>query len=232
MSDSTLTVPRHIGFILDGNRRWARMHSLPETDGHLAGYSSLKEVLDAVYDHGVQYVSLYVFSTENWKRPSHEVEALMKLALRVATHDVKQLAKKGVRVRFLGRRDGLPESVAKAFDKAEEATRDLANGTIAVCFNYGGQQEIVDAMKQCAEDGLKPEDITEDAIAQRLYAPDIPPVDVVVRTSGEQRLSNFMLWRSAYSEFFFLQKYWPEMTKQDVASIIEEYNRRSRRFGG
>lgn len=233
MSEHTTNdVPRHIGFILDGNRRWARMHSIPESDGHMAGYNALKEVLFGAYDYGVPYVSLYAFSTENWKRPSQEVSGIMKMAVAFATIDLKQLIKRGICVRFLGRRDGLPGKVLSAFEKAEEATRHFTNGTVAVCFNYGGQQEIVDAAKQCIADGLSAEEVTEEAIAERLYAPEIPPLDIIVRTSGEQRLSNFMLWRSAYSEFLFLEKYWPDMTKQDLASIIEEYNRRSRRFGG
>jgi undecaprenyl diphosphate synthase len=230
--DSAMHVPKHIGFILDGNRRWARMHSIPDSDGHMAGYNALKEVLYECCEKGITYVSLYVFSTENWKRPSSEVSAIMRLALTLATIDLKQLIKRNVRVRFIGRRQGLPANVAAAFDKAEAATEHLKQGTVAICFNYGGQQEIADAAKQCVVDGLSPDEITETAIADRLYAPDLPPIDMVVRTSGEQRISNFMLWRTAYSEFLFLDKYWPDMTKEDVTSIIEEYNRRSRRFGG
>jgi undecaprenyl diphosphate synthase len=228
--DGAIPVPQHIGFILDGNRRWARMHSIPEADGHMAGYNALKEVLFGACDQGVRYVSLYAFSTENWKRPTNEVSGIMKMAVVFATVDLKQLIKRGIRVRFLGRWEGLPKNVITAFEKAQEATKLLTKGTIAVCFNYGGQQEIVDAVKRCVADGLTADQIT--AIAQRLYAPEVPPVDLVVRTSGEQRLSNFMLWRTSYSEFLFLEKFWPDMTKDDVTSIIEEYNRRKRRFGG
>ncbi|HJQ08945.1 MAG TPA: polyprenyl diphosphate synthase [Candidatus Saccharimonadales bacterium] len=228
---STPTVPKHVGFILDGNRRWARLHSVPEYDGHLAGYNALKEVLDAAYDQGVPCVSIYAFSNENWKRESKEVGSLMRLAVSAVASDLKRLIERGVRVRFLGRRDRMGDKVLAAIEKAEDATKLLNKATLAVCFNYGGQQEIVDAARKCLADGLASEEITEQAITERLYAPDLPPVDVVVRTSGEQRLSNFMLWRSAYSEFLFLDKYWPDMTKQDVADIIVEYNRRQRRFG-
>lgn len=227
-----ISIPTHIGFILDGNRRWAKAHSLPESDGHLAGYSALKEVLDGCFEQGVQYVSIYAFSAENWKRGKTEVSGLMRLALQAVAQDLKTLIKKNIKVRFLGRREGLTGAVLSAIEKAEAATAHLKGGTLAVCFNYGGQQEIVDAARRCAEDGLAAPDITEDAITQRLYAADVPPVDLVVRTSGEHRLSNFMLWRVAYSEFLFVKKYWPEMTKEDVAAIIEEYGRRSRRFGG
>lgn len=233
MNDSELHhVPTHLGFILDGNRRWAKLHSLPEYDGHLAGYNALREVVKGCAEAGVKFVSIYAFSHENWKRDKKEVAGLMRLALHAIASDTKSLIKNGVRTRFLGRREGISGKLLAAIEKVEAATRSQTRCTLAVCFSYGGQQELVDAMRQCAKDGLPPEAIDEQAVASRLYAPDIPPIDMIVRTSGEQRLSNFMLWRSAYSEFLFLQKYWPDMTKEDVAGIIEEYGRRTRRFGG
>jgi undecaprenyl diphosphate synthase len=231
MNDTTV-IPAHVGFILDGNRRWARSHSIPESDGHLAGYNALKEVLFACFDQKISYVSIYAFSAENWKRDKGEVSGLMRLALQAVAKDLKTLIKKNIRVCFLGRREGLAGTMIAAIEKAEAATRHLNGGTLAVCFSYGGQQEITDAARQCVIDGLSPDEVTEESIAQRLYAPEVPPIDLVVRTSGEQRLSNFMIWRTAYSEFLFLEKYWPDMTKEDVAGIIEEYSRRSRRFGG
>ena len=224
-------VPKHVGYILDGNRRWAKLHSLPEYDGHLAGYTALREVVEGSFEQGVQFVSVYAFSSENWKRDKEEVSNLMKLTVHAITSDLKRFVKSGIRVRVLGHREGLSAKLVSAIDKAEQSTRDLTKGTVLVCFNYGGQQEIADAARKCVEDGLAPEEITEEAIAHRLYAPDVPPIDIIVRTSGEQRLSNFMLWRASYSELLFLQKFWPDMTKQDVADIIEEYNRRQRRFG-
>jgi undecaprenyl diphosphate synthase len=231
MEDVTRLVPAHVGFILDGNRRWAKEHSLPEYDGHLAGYNALREVVEGCGEAGIKYVSLYAFSTENWQRDQDEVSNLMKLTMHAISNDLKRFIKNGVRVRILGHREGLSEKLIAAFEKAEEATKFLKKGTVAVCFNYGGQREIVDAARECVRNGLTPEEITEEVIAQRLYAPDIPPIDMVVRTSGEQRLSNFMLWRASYSELLFLKKYWPDMTKQDVTDIIDEYNRRQRRFG-
>jgi len=224
-------VPKHVGYILDGNRRWARMHSLPEYDGHLAGYNALKEVVEGSIEQGIKYVSIYAFSTENWQRDKTEVSNLMKLSLHAISTDLKRFVKNGIRVRILGHRDGLSQKLLSAIEKAEEATKLLRKGTVLVCFNYGGQREIADAARKCVEDGLKPAEITEEAIAKRLYAPNVPPLDIIVRTSGEKRLSNFMLWRASYSELLFLDKYWPDMTKQDVTDIIEEYSRRQRRFG-
>lgn len=231
MEDQMQIIPNHLGFILDGNRRWARKHSLPEFDGHLAGYNALREVIESCVDHKIPYVSVYAFSTENWKRDKHEVSNLMKLATRAITSDLKRFIQQGIRVRYVGRRDGIGKKLLEAVEKAEEATRLLTSGTVLLCFNYGGHAEIADAARQCVLDGLKPDEITEEAIAKRLYVPDVPPIDMVVRTSGEQRLSNFMLWRSAYSELMFLQKFWPDMTKEDITDIIKEYNRRQRRFG-
>jgi undecaprenyl diphosphate synthase len=188
--------------------------------------------MDGCFERDIKYVTIYAFSNENWKRDKNEVSGLMKLALQAITKDLKRLIDRNVRVRILGRRDGISAKLLAGFEKCEEKTRHLTGGTLAVCFNYGGQQEIVDAARKCIQDGLAPDEIDEEAIASRIYGPDIPPIDMVVRTSGEQRLSNFMLWRTAYSEFYFLKKLWPEMTKDDVTDIIEEYNRRQRRFGG
>jgi undecaprenyl diphosphate synthase len=233
MSKSEVSnIPKHLGYIVDGNRRWAKKHGLPTYEGHLAGKKNLEDVVFETINAGVPYVSLYLFSTENWKRSEKEVSFLMKLVTSVVKDDLKRIIEKGIRVRHIGSRERLSKGVLKAIDEAEEKTRHLTKGTIGLCFNYGGHQEIADAAKKCIEDGLKPEEITEEALSRRLYAPDIPPVDLVVRTSGEQRISNFMLWRAAYSEMLFVDKFWPDMTKQDVHDIIEEYNRRSRRFGG
>lgn len=225
------TLPNHIGYILDGNRRWARQQSLPEFDGHLAGYSALRYVVEETFNRGVSFISLYAFSTENWHRDQEEVSGLMKLTMKVASKDLGLFIKDKVRIRFLGRRSGLSTKLIAAIEKAEEATRHFDGKTLAICFNYGGQQEMVDAVKRCIKDGLDEAAITEQVVADRLYAADIPPIDLVVRTSGEQRLSNFMLWRIAYSEFLFLEKYWPEMRATDVQKILKEYASRSRRYG-
>lgn len=224
-------IPRHVGYIVDGNRRWAKKHGLPKYEGHLAGYNAAKDIVTETIDSGVEFVSLYLFSTENWKRNREEVSYLLKLVRRLMTQDLHELIEKNIRVRFLGTEEGLPKEIIKDMHESEAKSQHLTRGTILVCFNYGGQREIVDAARTMIAQGLSPEQITEQTFAHYLYTPDVPPVDVVVRSSGEQRLSNFMLWRAAYSEFIFLQKLWPDLTKHDVAAILEEYAVRKRRFG-
>jgi len=229
MSD---VIPQHIGYIVDGNRRWAKSHGLPTYEGHLAGYNAILDVVLATVDAGVKYVSAYTFSTENWKRSEDEVSRLMGLTLKMLTADIGILQKNNIRLQVLGSRERLSEKIIKAIEKAEEKTAGNTRGTLAVCFNYGGHQEIADACRKIVQAGTPAEEITPDLIAAHLYAPDVPPIDVIVRTSGEQRLSNFMLWRASYSEFLSLEKMWPDMTKDDVTAILEEYSRRGRRFGG
>ncbi len=227
-----LSIPTHIGYIVDGNRRWAKKHGIPTYEGHLAGYNALQEVATATFDAGVQYMSAYIFSTENWKRSQDEVGKLMGLVLKLLTSDLHLFSEKNVRLRILGSREGVTPKLIKAIDEAEASTADNTGGTLCVCFNYGGQLEIADAVKKIIHSDVDESAVTPELIEQNLYAPDIPPIDIVVRSSGEQRLSNFMLWRAAYSELFFLDKLWPDMTKDDVTAIIEEYSRRGRRFGG
>jgi undecaprenyl diphosphate synthase len=225
-------IPLHVGYIVDGNRRWAKTHGLPAYEGHLAGYNVLQDVLIETLDQGVKYASAYVFSTENWKRSQDEVGRLMGLVLKLLTADLPKLQERNVRLRVIGSRENVSDKIQKAIDEAEAATADNTAGTLALCFNYGGQQEIIDAVKEIVSSGITADEVTPELIADHLYAPDIPPCDLIVRTSGEQRLSNFMLWRSAYSELMFLEKNWPDMTKQDVADILEQYKNRGRRFGG
>jgi undecaprenyl diphosphate synthase len=225
-------LPRHIGYIVDGNRRWAKKHGLPTYEGHLAGYNTIIEVVMATFDAGVEVVSAYTFSTENWKRSEQEISKLMGLVLRLLTSDIHILQENNIRLRVLGSGDHLSKGILKAISEAEEKTKDNTRGTLAVCFNYGGQVEIADACKKIIQEGIPAEEVTPELLSQHMYAPDLPPLDMIVRTSGENRTSNFMLWRSAYSEFLFLEKLWPDMTKEDVTAILEEYLRRGRRFGG
>lgn len=227
-----LVTPQHIGYIVDGNRRWAKQHGLPTYEGHLAGYNALKEVAFANLDAGIKYMSIYIFSTENWKRSQEEIKGLMSLIFRLFTTDAKIFDENNIKLRIMGSREGLDAKILAAMDKLEKRTASNTAGTLAICLNYGGQNEIVDAVKKIVQSGVAANDITQELITENLYAADVPPVDVIVRTSGEKRLSNFMLWRSAYSEFIFLDKLWPDMTKADVTDIIEEYSRRHRRFGG
>lgn len=229
--DDALQTPKHVGYIVDGNRRWAKQHGIPTYEGHLAGYNALKEIAEATLDAGVEYMSAYIFSTENWKRSADEVKKLMSLTLKIVQSDLPEFQKRNIRLRIAGSRENVDEKLLKAIDTAEAKTADNTGGTLVLCFNYGGQLEITDAVKKIVQSGVAADDITEELIAENLYVPDVPPLDIVVRTSGEQRLSNFMLWRSAYSEFIFLEKNWPDMTKDDVAFIMKEYARRQRRFG-
>lgn len=224
-------VPTHIGYILDGNRRWAKKHGLPTYEGHLAGYNALKDIIEASAEKGVQYISFYTFSTENWSRAESEVRGIMRLIRRLFKSDIKQLVKEGYRLVVLGTREKLPDDINAMIDEAEEKSKGGVKATLAMCFNYGGQQEIVEATKRVIESGIDPQELTNTNFVQFLDHPDVPPCDLIVRTSGEQRLSNFMLWRAAYSEFLFLDKLWPEMTKEDVDGILEEYSKRKRRYG-
>jgi undecaprenyl diphosphate synthase len=229
---SDLIIPNHLGYIVDGNRRWARKHGLPTYEGHLAGYNASVDIVTATFEAGVKYVTCYTFSTENWKRDQEETKNIMNLAVKLLTVDLHIFQDKNVKILFLGSRDKLSKSMCKLIDKAQSTTANNTAGTFSLCFNYGGQDEIVDSVKKIINSGVKAEDVTTELIAKNLYWPEVPPLDLVVRTSGEQRLSNFMLWRTAYSEMIFLKKLWPEMKKVDVKYIINEYNKRSRRFGG
>ena len=225
-------LPTHVGYIVDGNRRWAKAHGLSSREGHYAGKEKIRDVLIATCDAGVQYVSAYVFSTENWHRSGPEVKYLMDLIVQVLTDDLHVFIEKNIRLRVAGTRIRLSRRVKKAIDNAEEATKHLDGGTVIICLNYGGHQEIIDAVNRLRATLSNTKKVTAQIFEQFLYTPDVPPCDLIVRTSGEQRLSNFMLWRSAYSELIFVKKTWPEMTKRDVTAILNEYARRSRRFGG
>jgi len=230
MSDNI--APKHIGYIVDGNRRWAKEQGLLPHKGHEAGYNAIKEIALANFNSGVEYVSAYIFSTENWKRSEDEVSRLMNMVLRLFKVDIDFFQKNNIKLRVLGSREKVSRQILKAIDDAEAKTVNNTAGTLALCFNYGGHKEIVDSVKKIIQSGVSADNVTTELIEQNLYAPEIPPVDLVVRTSGEQRISNFMLWRVAYSEMMFIDKYWPDMTANDVTEIIKEYNNRSRRFGG
>ncbi len=225
------TLPTHLGLILDGNRRWAKAQGIPQLEGHRKGYENLKTIAKAAIKMGIPYVTAYVFSTENWNRSKHEVDYLMKLLLWVAKNEVKELDKENVRVRFLGSKSGLREDIVRAIEAAEEKTKHNKRGTLSFCLNYGGQQEIVDAVKRIIASGISAQQVTADVVAAHLYAPDVPPLDLVIRTSGEHRISNFMLWRSSYAELYFHEKHWPAFGVEDLETALAEYAKRHRRFG-
>lgn len=230
--NSQSILPKHVGFIVDGNRRWAKQHGLPAYEGHLAGRNALQDVLIETLKSGVKYASAYVFSTENWKRSEQEVGKLMSLLLSVVQDDLPKFLENNVRLRVIGTREGLSKQLIKAIDNSEEKTAHCDGGDLLLCMNYGGQLEVAEAVKKIILSGTPAVAVTPELISDNLYVPDVPPCDLIVRTSGEQRLSNFMLWRSAYSELLFLDKHWPEMTSEDVSVILEEYAKRKRRFGG
>lgn len=218
---------RHLGVIADGNRRWAREHGLPTLEGHKKGLSSIKALVRAAAGTEIEYITFYVFSTENWGRSADEVSYIMRLAEQRILKYAEELAENNARLLVLGSHDRLSPKLASMIEKAEKITADCTGITVCFCFNYGGEQEIADAAAAAAKKG----DITPETIRQNLYHPEVPDIDMVVRTSGEERVSGFMLWRIAYSEMMFVKKYFPEMGESDIADIIAEYGRRNRRFG-
>lgn len=227
----TIAVPQHLALILDGNRRWAVERGLSPIEGHKQGQETLRKIVTSAMKHGVRYVSAYVFSTENWQRDRDEVKQLMKMVMWALKHEVGTLHKEGVRLRVIGSKLRMSHAMAKAIHQAEELTKDNDRGTLLICLDYGGQQEIVDAVKRITELGYAPEDIDSELIGKFLYAPDVPPVDLLIRTSGEQRISNFLLWETAYSELLFDPAKWPDFDESRLADAFKEYAKRQRRYG-
>lgn len=225
-------IPQHIGIIMDGNRRWAKSRGLRPAEGHAQGYKILRELsLYALLEKKIPFVSAFAFSTENWSRAEEEVSFLMGLVGKALNEYLDEFHQKNIRIAILGTREKLNGSVSKALDRAEATTKDNTGGTLVLCFNYGGQQEIVDAAKKLIKEGIAENEVNTELFAGALYHPEVPPVDLIIRTSGEERLSGFMLWRAAYSEFLFLDKHWPEFSKEDIDAALEEFSKRQRRYG-
>jgi len=227
--------PEHLAIIMDGNGRWAKKRGLPRTAGHKKGADTVDDVVTACVDIGVNYLTLYAFSSENWKRPETEVSALMGLLGLFLKNKFRKMQKKNIRLRTIGRTELLPDAVKKQLLSAINDTQDNTGLTLTLALSYGGREELVDTTKkiaaQIANGSLKPEDITNDTIQQNLYAPDIPDPDLLVRTSGEIRLSNFLLWQLSYTEMVLIDKFWPEIQQEDIYSAIQTYQGRHRRFG-
>ena len=217
---------------MDGNGRWAKARWLPRAAGHRAGVSVLTPLLEAAGEVGIEALTLYAFSTENWGRPETEVDSLMTLFLETAKGKVPELNERGARLRFLGRRGHLTEAVQTAIGEAEELTRENERLHVYIALNYGGRAEIVDAARRIMEDGLSPEEIDEATFASYLYAPEVPEVDLVIRTSGELRISNFLLWQIAYAEFYVTETLWPDFSPEEFRRAIDSFAARSRRRGG
>lgn len=218
----------HLGVIADGNRRWAKERGLPTIEGHRRGLDSIEQMVIGARNAGIKYITFYVFSTENWGRSKDEVSYIMKLAETKIPKYAEKLKKNNSKMIILGSKKNVPPKLASAIEEAEKLTADCTGITVCFCFNYGGEQEIADAATIANEvDG----EITPDTIRKHLYHPEIPNIDMVVRTSGEERISGFMLWRASYAEFYFIKKYFPEMGYDDIKIILEEYEKRNRRFG-
>lgn len=225
------TLPTHIGFILDGNRRWAQENGLPKLMGHKKGYDNLKTIAEQCFDRGIKVVSAFIFSTENWNREQEEVDYLMDLALKLFNKDLKEIIEKNIKIVVSGSRKRLSDKLVRAIDDAIEKTSQNTRGIINICFNYGGQQEIADAFKKIIAQNSGSSDIEPATIRENLYNPQLPAVDYIVRTSGEKRLSNFLLWDSAYAELEFVDAHWPAFDSQQLDNVLAEFAKRSRRFG-
>jgi undecaprenyl diphosphate synthase len=226
-------IPRHVAIVMDGNGRWAAQRGLPRTKGHEAGERALYDVVEGALEVELPYLTVYAFSTENWTRPVSEVRFLMNFNRTLIRYRRDELHERGVRIRFLGRRDRrLPRSVQREMDEAERMTRENSKLTLQIALNYGGRAEIIDAVRRLLEDEAAGGRVTERSIARRLYLPDAPDPDLVIRTSGEMRISNFLIWQAAYSELWFTPVLWPDFNREHLFEAIRDFQKRDRRFGG
>ncbi len=222
---------KHIAIIMDGNRRWAKERFLPTAMGHKEGVNALKRTLTACKDYGIKYLTVYAFSTENWNRSKDEVEFLMKLLFQTLKDEILDLNKNEIKVKFIGDLSALSDSLQSLLYETENDTKDNQGVNLQVAFNYGSKNEIVNAVKQIIKNNVKIEDITEDLISSYLYTANIPDPDLLIRTGGEMRISNFLTYQSAYSEILVLDKYWPQFDEKELANAVIEFKRRNRRFG-
>jgi undecaprenyl diphosphate synthase len=224
-------VPRHIGIIMDGNGRWARARGLPRAAGHRAGTENLRRVLRAAVEFGVEILTIYAFSTENWGRPEGEVRALMSILERVIDRELQELHEEGVKLRHLGRLDRLPSGLRQKVLDAIELTKNNQQLTLNVAFDYGGRAELVSAIQRIIADGIPAEQVDESLVSRYLYTAGLPDPDLIIRTSGEMRISNFLIWQGAYAEFYVPAVLWPDFDKDELYTALVSYNQRERRFG-
>lgn len=222
---------KHLAIIMDGNRRWAQAHNLPKLEGHRKGYDKVEQVVEWCMDANIEILTVYAFSTENWNRAEEEVGYLMNLLQKAVEKDLYRLAEKGVRIKIIGQKERLSESIQQAIVRIEEKTADHKNFLLQIALSYGGRAEIVQAVQSLRRENIDSTQITEELFAEHLWTANTPDPDLIVRTSGEQRLSNFLTWQSAYSELLFLDKHWPDFEQSDITAIVEEFSRRQRRFG-
>lgn len=235
MSETSLPklekVPVHVGIIMDGNGRWAAERGLQRLAGHRAGTENLRTIIRASVEFGIQYLTIYAFSTENWNRPPAEVQGLMRLLADSIEKEFAELNEQGVRIRHLGHMEGVPGNLARKINQAVEATKNNERLNLNVAFNYGGRDEMVRAIQAMVRDGLTPEEITEKRIGEYLYTKDIPDPDLVIRTSGEYRTSNFLMWQAAYAEWYITPVYWPAFGREELHKALSSFSNRERRFG-
>ncbi len=224
-------LPRHVAIIMDGNRRWARLRGVHEAEGHAAGVEAIRPIVRRAAECGIEVLSIYAFSRENWNRRSDEVQTLFSLLDSAIRNETPELAEQGIRVRILGRLDELPERTRASVEEALAATASGSHMTLNVAFNYSGRCEIVDAVRQALADGLAPDQISEEALSERMYGSDLPEPDLLIRTGGEQRISNFLIWEAAYAELYFTERLWPDFDQAAFDAALDEFARRSRRFG-
>jgi undecaprenyl diphosphate synthase len=221
-----------VAIIMDGNGRWAESRGLPVAEGHRAGTVALRRTVEAAIDAGVESLCVYAFSTENWARPDDEVASLLEILAETIERELPDLARQGVRTRFIGRRDRVPAALQAAMAGLEHETAGNDRLQLWIAFDYGGRAELVDAARRLVADGVPADAVDEDAVRERLYGPGLPEVDLLIRTSGEQRLSNFLPWQAAYAELVFTSTLWPDFGADDLRSALDEYAARERRFGG
>ena len=230
-----LSLPRHVAIILDGNGRWAKSKNLPRSQGHVEGVKRVEEIVEAARQMGIEVLTLYTFSTENWARPPSEVTMIMKIFCAVLDEKIKKLLKDNIRFRSIGRREGVPAEVLERIDRASELTQNNTGLIVNIAFNYGSRLEIVDAIKDIAaavkQGRLQPSEINEELINNVLYTKGLPDPDLLIRTSGEKRISNFLLWQLSYAELYFTDKYWPQFDKEEFKKAIRDYQGRERRYG-
>jgi undecaprenyl diphosphate synthase len=222
---------RSVAVIMDGNGRWADAHGLPVADGHREGTRALRRTVEAAIDLGVGSLAVYAFSTENWSRPDDEVADLMEILSSTIDRELPDLALQGVRTRFMGRRDRVPTALRVKMEQLEDSTKGLETLQLWIAFDYGGRAEIVDAARRLVADGISAENVDEAAVGARMYGPELPEIDLLIRTSGERRLSNFLLWEAAYAELVFTDTLWPDFGADDLRAALDEYAGRRRRFG-
>jgi len=225
-------VPRHVAIIMDGNGRWATERGLSRNAGHRAGTENIRRIIQAFGERGVEVLTLYAFSTENWSRPRREVNALIRLIPRVVNREVKELHKRGVKLVHIGSLEPLSPELREKVEKAIELTKDNDRMTVALAFNYGGRAEIVEAARRLVASGIAADQINEDLLASQLFTAGLPDPDLIIRTGGESRMSNFLLWQAAYAEFYATETYWPDFNEVEIDRALDAYKRRERRFGG